>query len=272
MSESAIICVDDEEIILSSLGKQLKRNLGENYHIELAMSVEEAISLCAELQIEGINIALVISDQTMPGMSGDEFLIKLHEIYPKTIKILLTGQAGANSVGNIVNAGALYRYIAKPWDETDLILTIKEALKSYGQEKLLARQNILLKKTNHSLKKSNQKLLKSLDLLLATLEAADDGILVLDNYGKVVVFNQRFISIWGISPNSMTEDGNLLLGQITRRITEPFSCNLDLKKSQKCNLLKIFNGNIVECYFQPQKLAGNELGMVWGFRCKCADR
>ncbi len=266
MNRVAIICVDDAEIILKSLGNQLKRSLGQDYTIELASSGEQAIDLCAELTASGIAIALVISDQTMPGISGDELLIKLHTIYPKALKILLTGQAGVNSVANLVNAGALYRYIAKPWDETDLILTIKEALKSYGQEKLLAKQNNLLKKTNKSLKKSNLKLLRSLDLLLATLEAADDGILVLDNQGKVVVFNQRFLSIWKILPSSMMEDANHLLGLISRRITEPFACDLNQEESQKCNLLKLVNGKILECYSQPQQLEGNNVGTVWGFR------
>ena len=266
MKRVAIICVDDAEIILKSLGNQLKRSLGQDYTIELASSGEQAINLCAELTASGIAIALVISDQTMPGISGDELLIKLHAVYPKTLKILLTGQAGVDSVANLVNAGALYRYIAKPWDETDLILTIKEALKSYGQEKLLAKQNSLLKKINKSLKKSNQKLLKSLDLLLATLEAADEGILVLDNQGKVVVFNQRFISIWKILPSSMMEDANHLLGLISRRITEPFACDLNLEESQKCNLLKLVNGKILECYSQTQQLEGNNVGTVWGFR------
>ena len=266
MNRVAIICVDDQEIILKSLGNQLKRSLSQDYTIELASSGEQAINLCAELTASGITIALVISDQTMPGMSGDEFLIKIHAIYPQALKILLTGKAGVNSVANIVNAGALYRYIAKPWDETDLILTIKEALKYYGQEKLLAKQNSLLKKTNKSLKNSNQKLLKSLDLLLATLEAADEGILVLDNQGKVVIFNQRFLSIWKIPPSSMTEDSNHLLGFIFRRIIDPFACNLNFQKSHKFNLLKLVNGEILECYSQPQQLEGNNVGVVLGFR------
>jgi response regulator RpfG family c-di-GMP phosphodiesterase len=128
-------------------------------------------SLCADLKTQGINIAVVISDRTMPEMSGDEFLIKFHAAYPKTLKILLTGQADVDSLGNILNAAALYRYIAKPWDETDFILTVKEALRRYEQEEQLSEQNALLKQTN-------QRLSKSLNLLLAAFEAADDGILV----------------------------------------------------------------------------------------------
>ena len=263
MSRVAIICVDDEEIILSSLGEQLKRSIGKDYDIELASSGLEALSLCYELEAEGINIALVISDQMMPGMSGDEFLIRLHASYPKTLKILLTGQAGADSVGNIVNSAALYRYIAKPWDETDLILTVKEALRRYGQEEKLVHQNNLLQH-------ANRKLSKSLSLLLATFEAADDGILVLDNQGGVVIFNKQFISLWQINPASIQEDSKQILGLMLNQLAEPVAYDLKAKNSEfnppKYYLLKLNNGKILESYFQTQKLDGQVVGRVWGFR------
>jgi diguanylate cyclase (GGDEF)-like protein len=263
MSRAAIICVDDEEIILSSLSKQLKRSLGKDYEIELASSGWEALSLCAELEKEGINIAVVISDRTMPGMSGDEFLIKLHAAYPKTLKILLTGQGEANSVVNIVNAAALYRYITKPWDETDLILTLKEALRRYEQEEQLIEQNALLTKTN-------QKLSKSLDLLLAAFEAADDGILVIDNRNKVIIFNQQFASLWEVNSAHIERDINEVLSLIIDQLAQPFICDLQAKNSQlhspKYDLLKLKNGKILESYFQTQKLEGKVVGRVWGFR------
>ena len=263
MSRFAIICVDDEDIILCSLGEQLKRSLGNDYDIELASNGYEALALCAELEAEGISIALVISDQMMPGMSGDEFIIQLHASYPKTLKILLTGQARANSIGNIVNEADLYRYITKPWDETDLILTVKEALRRYRQETQLVEQNILLKQTN-------EKLSKSLDLLRATFEAADDGILVLDNQGNVVIFNQQFLSLWQIHPDSIAGNSNQILALIYNKLAEPFVCNLKVENfqsnAQKYQILKLNNGKILESYFQTQKLEGEVVGRVWGFR------
>ena len=263
MSRLAIICVDDEEIILCSLGEQLKRSLGNAYDIELASNGYEALTLCAELESEGVTIALVISDQMMPGMSGDQFLIKFHQFYPKALKILLTGQARANSVGQIVNKGALYRYITKPWDETDLILTVKEALRRYGQEAKLVEQNSLLQQTNEQLS-------KSLDLLLATFEAADDGILVLDNQGDVVIFNQQFISLWQIYSDTMVKDSNQLLALISKQVAKPFACDLEARKyqynTQKYDILKLTNGKILESYFQTQKLKGEVVGQIWRFR------
>lgn len=270
MTKEAIICVDDERIILSSLGKQLKRNLGQTYNIELASSGQEVIELCAELEAEGISIALIISDQIMPKMSGDELLIKLHATYPQALKILLTGKAGANSVGNIVNAAALYRYIAKPWDETDLILTVKEALRRYGQEQKLAEQNRLLEEKNNLLKQSNEKLSQSLNILLATLEAADDGILVFDSHNNVVVFNQQFFNLWQINPNFTGQDSDYILTLISRRLDTPIVCHLPDKNNQpasnKYEILKLHNGTVLESYFQIQQLGKEEVGLVWGFR------
>ena len=259
----AIICVDDEETILCSLGEQLKRNLGNNYEIELASSGYEALALCAELEAEGITVALVISDQLMPGMSGDDFLIKLHTFYPKTIKILLTGHAQVSSLGQVVNKAALYRYIPKPWDETDLILTVKEALRCYEQETQLVKKNLLLKQTN-------EKLSKSLDLLRATFEATDDGILVLDNQGSIIIFNQQFLYLWQIHPDSIAGDSNQFLSLIYNQLTEPFICNFESETfqfhNQKYQLLKLNNGKILESYFHIQKLQGQVVGQVWGFR------
>ena len=262
MSRIAIVCVDDEENILNSLGEQLKRNISRNYNIELASSGEEALTLCAELTAEGIDIAVIISDRTMASMSGDELLIILHAYYPKALKILLTGQAEVVSVGNIVNADALYRYISKPWSETDLILTVKEALRRYGQEEQLVAQNNLLMQTN-------KKLSKSLNLLLAVFETADDGILVLDNRDEVIIYNQLFTSLWQIDPAFIEGNSDRILGLILRRLAEPIAC--DLKDASRSNslkhyLLKLNNGKILESYFQTQKLNGKVVGKVWGFR------
>ena len=130
-----ILCVDDEQIVLSSLKTQLNNFFGNEYDIELAQSAEDALEIMEELQEENIELELIISDFFMPGMKGDEFLIKAQNLLPKTKKMLLTGQANIDGVTNIINHGALYRYIPKPWEQTDLIMSIKEALKSYHTEK-----------------------------------------------------------------------------------------------------------------------------------------
>lgn len=155
MTKFAILCVDDEDVVLESLKEQLKRPFGKDYYIEVAESSEDALDILAELQADNIEVALVISDQIMPGMKGDELLIQVHTAYPQTLKVLLTGQASAEAVGNAVNSANLYRYITKPWDETDLCLTVTEALRRYRQDVQLGEQNRQLQQVNQKLEQLN---------------------------------------------------------------------------------------------------------------------
>jgi diguanylate cyclase (GGDEF)-like protein len=258
-----IVCIDDEWTILKSLGEQLKRNFGKAYDIEFAHSSEEALLLCAELTSENRDIALIISDQKMPGLAGDALLIQLHTLYPKTLKIMLTGQADADSVGNVVNRAALYRYIRKPWDEADLILTISEALRRFQQEQLLLSQNELLKE-------ANAKLESSVSLLLATLEATADGILALDKAGKIVSLNQKFLSMFNLGNLSPKESKDRILEAVTGEIIEPDTIKFrDLMRqfsAEKTDYLRLKNGNIIAYYLQPYELAGNSVGAVLSFR------
>ncbi len=160
MKKSAIILVDDEMIILQSLRTQLKRDLGDLYEIELAESGEEGMEIFNELKADSIEIPLVISDQIMPGMKGDEFLEFVYKTSKDTRTIMLTGQADVTSVGKAVNNAKLYRFIAKPWDEVDLNMTIKEAIKSYQKNKKIEEQSIELKKLVEELQDANENLEK----------------------------------------------------------------------------------------------------------------
>lgn len=151
MNKPVIICVDDERVVLISLRDQLIQQLGNKYEIELAEGGEEALEILEELTEEGFEVPLIISDQIMPGMKGDELLIEINEQYPRTLKIMLTGQASVDAVGKAVNLANLYRYLAKPWQVEDLGFTVQEALNSYFQNKKLAEQNTQLLELNQAL-------------------------------------------------------------------------------------------------------------------------
>jgi len=130
MSEQVILCVDDEEIVLNSLEMQLKEQLGDEYIYEFAESAEDALEIIDELEIENIQILVIVSDWLMPGLKGDEFLIKVHERFPKIIKVLLTGQADKKAVERAVDKANLLKCIKKPWESNELIETIKTGLAS----------------------------------------------------------------------------------------------------------------------------------------------
>lgn len=150
MRNQFILCVDDERGILDGIFSQLHREFGRSITIELAESGEEALEIINDIKKEG-EIPLIISDQLMPGMQGHEFLIQAHALIPKTLKILLTGQSNIQAISEAVNHAQLYRYLEKPWDGTDLVLTVKEALKSFQKDAELEEKNRLLKRHNEEL-------------------------------------------------------------------------------------------------------------------------
>ncbi|MDY0092087.1 MAG: hybrid sensor histidine kinase/response regulator [Candidatus Vecturithrix sp.] len=171
MNKPVILCVDDEKMILVSLKEQLKRYFGDECSIETVESGEEALEVLEELSAEQTELPIVIADQIMPGMKGDDLLIHIHQLLPRTLKILLTGQANADAVGNAVNYAQLYRYIAKPWEEADLRLTVSEALRSYFQDKQLEEQNRILQQLNRDLEQFNATLEQQVRERTAELEA-----------------------------------------------------------------------------------------------------
>jgi len=129
-----IVCVDDEKIVLDSLNYQLQHHFQDTYDFEFAESAEEAIHVIQQLNEEGIDVALIIADQIMPGMKGDEFLTLVNKMFPDPIKILLTGQASLESAIKAINNAGLYRYLCKPWNEGDFLMTIENALEKYKSE------------------------------------------------------------------------------------------------------------------------------------------
>jgi CheY-like chemotaxis protein len=128
MSEFAILCVDDEPIILKSLKEQLKRQFGNNYLYEVAESAEDASEIIEELQEEGVEVIVIVSDWLMPGMKGDEFLIRVHEKFPKIVSIMLTGQADENAIARAKEQANLYACLYKPWTEEELFKIIDSVL------------------------------------------------------------------------------------------------------------------------------------------------
>jgi len=151
--KQAIICVDDEDIILEALKDQLGPFFENQYLIETSTTAEEALEIYEELVENKYEVPVVISDYLMPGMRGDEFLIKVHQKNPNTLKILLTGHANIDGITNAINKANLYRYIPKPWDRDDLILTVREAVRSFLQEEEIKKKNLELVSINENLER-----------------------------------------------------------------------------------------------------------------------
>ncbi|MGL5061141.1 MAG: response regulator [Microcoleus sp.] len=128
MSKPVILCVDDEKMVLNSLRTQLSFAFGNDYLYEGAEDADEALDLIQELNEEEVSIILIISDWLMPGIKGDEFLIRVHQQFPKIIKILLTGQADLIAIDRAKTEANLHGCLWKPWSESELVETIKSGL------------------------------------------------------------------------------------------------------------------------------------------------
>ena len=128
MSDTAILCVDDEPTILAALKEQLRRRFGSRHLYETAGSVAEAWEVIGEMCDDSIKIVIIVSDWQMPGVKGDEFLAQVHRRYPAILTVMLTGQAPAEAIERARRDAGLYACLSKPWDEAELAGVIESAL------------------------------------------------------------------------------------------------------------------------------------------------
>jgi diguanylate cyclase (GGDEF)-like protein/PAS domain S-box-containing protein len=122
-TSQTLLVVDDDVNTLAALYRLFKR---DNYRILTASSVAEAFELLALHAVQ-----VIVCDQRMPIMSGTEFLSKVKEIYPDTIRIILSGYTGLDAVLDSINRGAIYRFYTKPWDDTQLRDNVRLAFHHY---------------------------------------------------------------------------------------------------------------------------------------------
>lgn len=148
----SILLVDDEENILRALQRLLMDE--EDIEITVATSGEEGLKMLPDL----VNLGLIVSDQRMPGMTGAQFLEKARTIKPDATRIILTGYADVTAAVDAINKGGAWRYLAKPWNDDELIRAIHEGLERYRIYMENRRLNALVLKQNQELDEWNANL------------------------------------------------------------------------------------------------------------------
>lgn len=118
-----LLVVDDDVNVLGALHRLFKR---DNYRVLTAASSDEGFELLAMH-----NVQVILCDQRMPVMSGTEFLSKVKEMYPETIRIILSGYTEVGTVLESINRGAIYRFYTKPWDDNELRDNVRLAFRHY---------------------------------------------------------------------------------------------------------------------------------------------
>jgi thioredoxin reductase (NADPH) len=116
MAKPIILAVDDDASVLEAVVQDLRRNYGQNYRILRAASGQAALDTCTQLKERGDVVALIVSDQRMPGMAGVDLLERVQEVFPKARRVLLTAYADTEAAIRAINAARIHYYLTKPWD------------------------------------------------------------------------------------------------------------------------------------------------------------
>jgi thioredoxin reductase (NADPH) len=129
----AIVAVDDEPAVLAAVARDLRRQFGERYRVLRAASGEEALEVVRELITRGDQVALLIADQRMPGLSGTEYLVEARKLAPDAKRVLLTAYADTGAAIQAINEVALDYYLLKPWDppEEELYPVVQDLLTTW---------------------------------------------------------------------------------------------------------------------------------------------
>ncbi|CAK0759884.1 two-component system, cell cycle response regulator [Gammaproteobacteria bacterium] len=181
MESNIILCVDDDTVILNALRSLIVKTLGSGSVVEIAETGQDALEICADFQQQGKELGVVIVDFIMPMMRGDELLIRLHEISPRTIKIMLTGQSDLHGIKRTINQANLYRFLEKPFNNADMALTVKSALHAYHLERELMLRSEELERSN----KNMERLVMERTRELAEKNAQLESIAVTDRLTKL---------------------------------------------------------------------------------------
>ena len=133
-----VMIVDDEPANL----RLLERLFRQDYTVIVSESGEEALRLLAQH-----DVALLITDQRMPNMTGIELLNQTETLRPHMVRMILTGYTDVGTLVEAINGGLVYKYLTKPWSNEDLRLSVSRALQHYEANR-----------TRHELEMKNQRL------------------------------------------------------------------------------------------------------------------
>src|SRR5438477_11675336 len=129
----AIVAVDDEPAVLAAVSRDLRRGFGERYRVMRAGSGTEGLELLKQVRTRGEQVALLVADQRMPGLSGTDYLVKAREVVPEAKRVLLTAYADTEAAIQAINEVALDYYRLKPWEppEEQLFPVVEDLLTTW---------------------------------------------------------------------------------------------------------------------------------------------
>lgn len=135
MPKPILLAIDDDTSVLEAVVQDLRRHYGQSYRIVRAASGAAALDICRQLQERKDTVALFLSDQRMPGMTGVDFLQQALTIFPDAKRVLLTAYADTEAAIRAINSAKIHYYLNKPWDppEEKLYPVLDDLLEAWKQ-------------------------------------------------------------------------------------------------------------------------------------------
>jgi len=196
-----ILLVDDEDSILSALRRLLRR---ESYQVVTANGGQAGLDELARRRVD-----VIVSDQRMPGMSGVEFLHRAKELYPDTVRMVLSGYADLQSITDAINEGAIYKFLSKPWDDERLKAEIEEAFRYKALHDENRRLNLELQAANAELIRVNAQLQEALEAQRRRAVLGESALVAVQE-----IVNCLPVPLLGVDPDGLLVFAN---AEATRR-------------------------------------------------------
>ncbi len=135
MPKPILLAIDDDTSVLEAVVQDLRRHYGQDYRIVRAASGAAALDICRQLKERKDIVALFLSDQRMPGMTGVDFLQQAIPLYPDAKRVLLTAYADTEAAIRAINSAKIHYYLNKPWDppEEKLYPVLDDLLETWKQ-------------------------------------------------------------------------------------------------------------------------------------------
>lgn len=237
-AQQHLLLVDDEENVLRSLQRVLRR---DGYTLHMADSADKAFEVLAQQPID-----VVLSDHRMPEQTGTEFLSKVKQLYPQTVRLMLSGYTEVRSVTDAINEGAIYKFLTKPWDDGHLRANVREAFQRHAIEAenlRLHRQveevNTELLRLNHVLEQQlldrNQRIDRDTSVVCVMQEVLDYlpvVVIGVDNSAEVICMNGWAARLLGSTVATFTGHSVSRLPAPFPDLVHDFLFGFDLKAQQ----------------------------------------
>ncbi len=199
MDKKKILYVDDEPINLNIF----RINFEDEFEVLTALSGKEAYTLFNEHVDKGL--AVVVTDNRMPDMSGVELMSQIFQADPDPVRIILTAFSDFNELMRAVNIGHIYQYVLKPWEYNNLRMLLKNALHTYSMIK--TNKNLLLE-----LEHKNAKLKETTEQLLHELQCRKEEDIIHRSTEAQLLHAEKLSAIGGLSASIAHEFNNPLQG------------------------------------------------------------